>query len=242
MQLYFLRHAQSANNALWAVTGSEKGRTHDPDITDLGRAQAERLAEHLARPAGDGAPDPHDPQNRAGFGLTHIYCSLMLRSVATAAIVAARLGLPLHAWVDWHEEGGLYLADAATGERVGQAGHGRAFWLERYPVLVLPETLGEEGWWNRPFEEAADRPARGQRVLADLLERHGGTDDRVAVVSHGGFYNHFLAAVYGLPGALPVHHLVNNAAISRFAFPAGDRRYVVYQNHAGHLPAEMITF
>jgi 2,3-bisphosphoglycerate-dependent phosphoglycerate mutase len=44
MQLYFIRHAQSANNALWAGTGSDEGRSHDPELTDTGKKQAGYLA------------------------------------------------------------------------------------------------------------------------------------------------------------------------------------------------------
>jgi broad specificity phosphatase PhoE len=47
--------------------------------------------------------------------------------------------------------------------------------------------MGEEGWWNRPFEAELHRPERARRVLVELLQRHGGSNDRVAMVSHGAF-------------------------------------------------------
>jgi 2,3-bisphosphoglycerate-dependent phosphoglycerate mutase len=241
MQLLYIRHAQSINNALWSATGNVVGRSHDPEITEVGRRQAEVTAELLAR-TDPTVPDTwaHKAQNRAGFGLTHLHCSLMLRSVMTGTIIASRLGLPLHAWVDWHEEGGMYLDDEIKG-RIGYPGYGRSYFQEHYPALVLPETLDEGGWWGKPFEEDADRPARARRVVADLKERYGGTDARVAVISHGGFYNHFLAAIYGLPGpALPVRHVMNNCALSRFVFEK-EWSYIAYQNRADHLPNELLT-
>lgn len=230
MYLYYIRHAQSTNNAIWAATGAEQGRSHDPELTEIGLQQAEATAECLSRTDPTAAGGARDMQNRAGFGLTHLHCSLMVRAVATGSIIANRLGLPLHAWVDWHEEGGLYLEDAAKGERVGYPGYGRAYFAEKYPVLVVPETLGAEGWWGKPFEADTDRPARARRVLAELLARYGQTDARVGIISHGGFYNHFLAAIYGLPDPMPVAHAMNNCAISRFVFEPERRPFIAYQN------------
>ena len=243
MQLIYIRHAQSTNNAIWTSSGKEVGRSHDPELTAIGLQQAELTAEFLAR-TDDTAQGgwAHDLQNRAGFGITHLHCSLMVRAVATGSVIANRLGLPLHAWVDWHEEGGLYLEDEAKGgERVGYPGYGRSYFAEKYPALVVPETLGEEGWWGKPFEENADRPARARRVFAVLMERYGHTDAHVGIVSHGGFYNHFLAAVYGVSEtALPVRHAMNNCAISRFVFQA-DWPFIAYQNRAEHLPNDLLT-
>ena len=248
MELYYIRHAQSTNNALWTATGTTQVRSHDPELTEIGLKQAEVTAEFLART--DSAAQggwAYTLQNRAGFGLTHLHCSLMVRAVATGSIIANRLGLPLHAWVNWHEVGGLYLDDEEKG-RVPYPGYGRAYFAEKYPALVVPETLSEAGWWGKPFEEDADRPARARAVVAELLERYGQTDARVGIISHGGFYKFFLAAIYNLPSSalsldhiLPVDHTMNNCAISRFVFEHGKWPYITYQNRAEHLPNELLT-
>jgi 2,3-bisphosphoglycerate-dependent phosphoglycerate mutase len=241
MELYFIRHAQSTNNALYAQ-GLSAGRASDPELTPLGERQAQLLADYVAEGAQPGPPNGRDPQNRWGFHFTHLYASLMVRSVHTGVVLASRLGLPLHAWVDWHEVGGIVLdAEEAGGGLVGQPGYNRAWFAQRYPALVLPDSLGEAGWWDsQPLEPEQSRTERARRVLADLLERHGDTDHRVAVISHGGFYNHFVAAFYGLEGRLPTWHLMNNTGISRFGF--GQREnYVLYQNRLEHLPAELVT-
>jgi len=47
MQLYFIRHAQSINNALWQENGHNNGRKADPLITEIGKQQAERVGAFL---------------------------------------------------------------------------------------------------------------------------------------------------------------------------------------------------
>lgn len=204
-------------------------------MTDLGRRQAELLARFLNRP---GAPDG-DLHNVNGFGLTHLYCSLMLRAVETGTIIARELGLPLVAWKDLHEVGGIYLVDEESGQPVGLPGKGRLYFEQHYPNLILPEGI-EDGWWNRPFEERDQAPARAARVWDELLARHGGTDDRVALVSHGGFYNYLLAAIIGLPERGGVWFSLNNAAITRIDIVDG-RISVAYTNRVDFLLPDMIT-
>jgi 2,3-bisphosphoglycerate-dependent phosphoglycerate mutase len=242
MQFYFIRHGQSQNNYLWDRTGSNKGRSQDAELTPVGRQQAEILAQFLRRTDPSAAENGRDSQNAAGFGMTHLYSSLMIRAVATGTIVADALGLPLVAWVDTHETGGIYLEDEQDGElrRIGQPGKSRSYFETHYPGLVLPESLDEAGWWNRPFEEPEQRSIRAQRFLRDLVERHGNSDDRVAVVSHGAFYNQLLVALFRLPEKSNLWFILNNAAITRIDFRA-EGIDVVYLNRTDFLPRELIT-
>lgn len=242
MQLYYIRHAQSENNLLWAQTGSFEGRSEDPDLSPVGWRQAEALARFLQGPDQTvAAPaSTYDPQNVNGFAITHLYCSLMIRSVATGAVVARALKLPLVAWVDAHEVGGIHHRDPQSGERIGLPGKDRSHFETHFPDLVLPESLGEGGWWDRSYEERGERPLRARRFLSDLVDRHGNTKDRVAVISHGGFYNHFLRAVLNLPEERTLWFSLNNVAITRIDF--GEEETVLsYTNRLGFLPGELIT-
>lgn len=240
LQFYFIRHGQSENNLLLATTGAENGRSCDPELTAAGREQAECLAECVrARDAG-GLSTGWDDQNLGGYGFTHVYSSLMVRAVATGTILADGLGLPLQAWEEAHETGGIYLEDADSGERVGLAGKPRAFFEEHYPRLGLPAGLDGNGWWNRPFEEEPERMERARRFVRQLLERHGGRNDRVAVVSHGGFYNRMVTALLQLDQRRPLWFGLNNTGISRFDFPDGDP-VLIYSNQLPHLPQNLIT-
>ena len=240
MQLYFIRHGQSENNALWLNTGSHKWRNEDPGLTEVGQQQAEFLAQFLSQAAPGVAASGSDIQNVAGFGITHLYSSLMLRAVTTGTIIARSLDLPLVAWEDLHEWGGIYLRDEQTDEPIGLPGRNRAYFEQHFPDLVLPDSLGEAGWWNRPFEEPEQRLPRAKRFLRDLLERHGGADDRVAVVSHGGFYNYLLVTILNLPGREGYWFVMNNTAISRIDFNDEEIR-LVYLNRVDFLPKELIT-
>jgi 2,3-bisphosphoglycerate-dependent phosphoglycerate mutase len=226
MQLFFIRHGQSANNLLYATTGSDIGRDSDPILTETGYQQAALLADYLARES---------------FNLTHLYTSLMVRSVSTGMVLADRMGLGIVAWPDLHEEGGIYLSDG-QGNRVGQPGKDRMYFETHFPKLILPETLNSAGWWNRPYEEIEERPARARRFLQELLTRHGGTDHRVAVISHGGFYNLVLNALLNLPEKNWVWFILNNTAITRIDFSSDpDRIEFVYHNHTRFLPNQLIT-
>jgi len=239
MQFYFIRHAQSSNNALWDATRSSKGRSHDPELSPTGVRQAERLAAVLAHRDAQQPEMWRDSQNINGFWLTHLYSSLMHRAVQTGSIVSEATGLPLEGWIDAHEEGGLFLEDEETGQRHGKPGYTRAHFQQLFPRLQLPYDIGENGWWDRPFEEFDQRVERAQRFLQSLVERHGGTDDRVAVISHGGFYNIIMHLILEMPLDHKYWFAMNNTGITRIDFV--EERVIIYMNYLRHLPADLIT-
>jgi 2,3-bisphosphoglycerate-dependent phosphoglycerate mutase len=275
MQLYFIRHGQSTNNRLWDQTGSNQFRDEDPGLTETGGRQAQALAEFLSRPRQSletslsreplpgSESEAFDPQNKAGFGLTHLYTSLMVRAVATGTAIARALSLPLVGWADLHEGGGIFLDDEDSGIPVSLPGKTRAFFTKHYPDLILPDWLDEQGWWYcRPFETRLERRQRARRVIDELLARHGNTQDRVALVSHGGFFNHFMAILIGLadqprqPSDQAKQLLIgdnvilgperelwftlNNASISRIDLTPGENR-LIYLNRVDFLPDDLIT-
>lgn len=243
MKLFLIRHAQSENNAIWDATGTDRGRSSDPELTDLGRRQARRVADYLAHHCLSGPLGPGAQRLQAsGFAITHLYTSLMLRAVATACEIGRATGLQPHAWRDLHETGGIFLEDMTTGELNGLPGNERSYFETHFPELVLPDDWRSGGWWQRPFERDDERPLRARRVLDELLRRHDATEDHVAMVCHGGFYNHLLNAIFNLP----THHgagrwfLMHNTAITAIDFHTQER-VLVYANRLEHLPADMIS-
>lgn len=240
MHLYFIRHAQSVNNAIWYHTGSSEGWSVDSELSDVGWQQAKILADYLSQRDPTLEPEGRDLCYQTGFRVTHLYTSLMVRAVATGSLLAQALNLDLVGWEDLHECGGVWSTDEETGERVGLPGKDRAFFETNFPQLVLPATLAETGWWDRPFEEPEHRQGRARRFLDDLLERHGHTKDRVAVISHGDFYNVVMHALLHSDRANDFYFTLHNTGITRIDL-GKQGNYVVYSNRVDHLPAHLVT-
>lgn len=239
MQLFFIRHGQSENNQMWSDSGSRKGRSSDPGLTDLGYLQAEALAEYVHARQTVKPASSYDEVNGKGIELTHLYSSLMTRAVLTGTAVADKLDLPLYGLEDAHEGGGVYLEDEETGELVGQPGKTQAELAELTTRLVLPE-INPAGWWNRPFEQREERVARAKRLLGLLLDRHGGSEDSVALFSHAAFFNYFMAAAVGLAQRPAIWFYLNNTGISRFDFN-GEDQALIYTNRTEHLEPSFLT-
>ncbi len=236
MQVFFIRHAQSQNNALYARTGSSLGRSEDPGLSELGLVQAARLTDFLVN--GRGAC--MDGNLNSEFNFTHIYSSLMVRAVHTGSQIAQSLDLPLYGWLDLHECGGVYQEDIESGETVGLPGRPRDYFEQEFARLIPPDELTQQGWWNRPKETREERMPRARRVLQRLNELHAGTQDRVALVSHGGFFKYFVCALLGLPDEGNIWFSTNNASVSRFDMFSGEVD-VVYINRFDYLPPELIS-
>ena len=238
MILYYVRHGQSANNALFAATQTDRNRVMDPELTELGVLQAARVAGALC--CGHPLIRARD-QGFPGFGVTHVYSSLMMRAIHTAQPIARALGLPVLGWTDIHEGGGIFLEDPLTGVLTGYAGSTQSALGERFPELVWPAGTSPDGWWNRPFEDPSDRPLRARRVLAELLRRHGDTDDRIVFVSHGGFFYWFMNAVLELTPRRDLGFHIYNTSITCLEFSPINGVEVHYLNRSDHLPPDLIS-
>lgn len=249
MQLYLIRHGQSTNNARWdSPEGGLYSRTSDPTLTEKGQRQAEALAEFLtfSKPGEEGYW--RDAQNRLGFGITHLYCSLMQRAIHTATIISSRLGLPLYSLLEAHEVGGVFVETVINDviEISQEYGVTPEFLTRHYPDLLLSKPISENGWWRGGREDDSLPLKRAQEVLNYLKERHYGSEDRVALVTHGGFYNYLVRAMLQIAPHEPDNRklnfrlIYNNCALSRFDF-VGDRIWMVYHNRTDFLPDELVT-
>ncbi len=239
MEFYLIRHGESFNNALEDVTQ----RVCDPPLAETGEAQAALVAEHLK----EASAEPEQVnlagafQNRSGYGITRIFCSAMLRTMQTTAPIAKALGIRPEVWIDVHEQGGIWLDHDDGRGPVGYPGLTRREAEAQFPDYFLPEGITEAGWWNRPQETEAEWLDRADRVAAELRERFAGTDERIAMVSHGGFGNYLIQALFDngrMEGAFFGHQ---NTAISRMDFYEDGRMVVRYTNRVGHLPVELVT-
>lgn len=252
MRLYVIRHAQSADNQ-FVIDNADKGvksfgldqpyfgRQADPELSGIGEKQAQALGRYVAQKRGmsvDGGDQSSAYTDDMRF--THVYASLMVRSMITAGAVADALDLAPAIWEGIHETGGIWEPDPESGKPVGCAGKNRVYFEDRFPQFTLPDDLGDEGWWNRPLETTPQIKDRAQRFCDDLMEKHGGTDDRVAIVSHGLFYSFMMKALLKVQSGAGVVFGMSNTGITRVDF--GERlTSVAYLNRTDHLPAELIT-
>jgi 2,3-bisphosphoglycerate-dependent phosphoglycerate mutase len=246
MELYIIRHGQSVNNALME---DARLRVHDPELTETGHQQAERVARYLAKstnledlvriPVNDTAR-----QNGHRHRITHLYCSAMHRALQTARPIGQALGLKPEIWLEIHEHGGIYLEK--EGVITGHGGRTRAEIVAEFPDYVLPETITEAGWWptDNGAEDISACQARAIRVAAELRARAADEmtrHDVVALVSHGGFIDCLLKALLNnLPGS--THYYSHyNTAITRVDFIDDGTLILRCTNRIEHLPPELVT-
>ncbi|PCI19259.1 MAG: hypothetical protein COB68_05575 [SAR202 cluster bacterium] len=240
MDLFIIRHGQSGNNALANI----RDREVDPPLTDLGKRQAELLAEHLA------SGETHDRitadtgntkyQLRQGFGITSLFTSAMYRSLQTVQPVAMALGMAPKIWVDIHEEGGMYLKHGGDEGLVGYPGRTRSEILSEFPDYQLPVDFDDDGWWNKGHEDAASVLVRAAKVAKQLHEM-APNEDRVAIISHGGFMNALLTALFGQDPAGQMYYRHHNTAISRISMDGSEVQDVRYVNRINHLSPEQVS-
>ena len=249
MKLFLIRHAESATNAIFSNTGNMSGSVPDPELTERGHRQSQLLANHLADPQAEPQQHPWSAREggKQGFGLTHLYCSLMARSIFTAQYVAKACRLPLFAHADIFEKDGLYEV-SADGTKIGLPGPDRNHFSERFPDLELPATLGHGGWYNRPVETEDLFLRRSKQVALDIERRHADTDDCVAMVAHGDLIDQIVNELTGArrhpenySNQWFANWVFHNASITRIDYVSGSR-VIVYMNRLQHLPPELVTW
>lgn len=227
MELYLIRHGQSLNNAMT----DETHRVADPALTEAGEEQAQRVAAHV-RDA-----DQFGVEAGRGYGFDRLFCSAMLRTLQTTAPIAKALDMEAEIWLDWHEEGGIWL-DEGDGPK-GFSGLTRKEIETQFPNFKIPEGVTSDGWWNRPQETLDEMAVRAKRVAVALEELFADQDIRIACVTHGAFANVLIQTLVS-GGTLPdVYFGHYNTGISRIDFV--DMVRPRYLNRVEHLPVALRT-
>ena len=246
MKLLIIRHAESSNNRIALnldYAEYMRKRSADPTITELGMRQAELLGQHLAGEPPEDAP----PGGKGRYGITHLYCSPMLRTLQTAKPAVAALGLKPKIWIDIHEHGGMFVGNPRTGEDfISHPGLTREEIMREYPDYELHEGISDEGWWKMGYEELEDCYARAIRVARQLRQRaheeqESHTKSTVAIVSHGTFIDCLIKALFN---QIPENHFFyfhNNTAITSIDFAPNDTLFLRFLNRTAHLPPDMIS-
>jgi 2,3-bisphosphoglycerate-dependent phosphoglycerate mutase len=237
MQLYIIRHAQSANNALT----DQRYRVPDPLLTEVGERQAQMLADHLAHSDGrfpsairaDGTPG-------RGDGITRLYCSPMRRALQTALPVSRALGLMPEVWIEIHEYGGVWQDQGDGGGIRGYPGMTRAEMETEFPGFRISAGVTDRGWWRGSQEEAETFVARAAWVV-DTLHSWAGIDERAAIITHGAFIDGLMNALLKVARVQPVYYHHDNTGISLIEFRKHGKLSIRFLNRLDHLPIELIT-
>jgi broad specificity phosphatase PhoE len=255
MRLYLIRHGQSIDNFHMEYPGAYQVEDEfgDPELSDIGVSQAQLLADFLAQPnprkgfihhptvrGGESPWRSGNFQDVDGFGITNVYSSPHIRAMATALMAASALGIKPAVLEDLCEYQGNWTRDPLTQEIVGLPGPDRQFLAGRFPEFEFPDGFGIEPWWGGRTENSTQCRERAERLLAEILRRHGGSNDNVAAFTHSHFYNAFLFSLLQIPPGSGVWFAFNNAAITRIDF--GDKESsLMYQNRVDFLPTNLIT-
>lgn len=216
MELYLIRHAQSANNAL-----PEPERVPDPGITELGIRQALALGDRLR-------------DARIDVLLT----SAFRRALQTTRAVSASRSQEPEIWTDLFEQGGCYDGHE-EGKLRGAPGMNRAEISADFPGFKIPEDIGDEGWWrSRTYETWDEAIQRGKRQVARLIREFGDTDQCIACVIHADIKSMMVDELLGQ--SLQLANRLRNTGVSHFVIR--DRKVEkTLLDDVSHLPKEMIT-
>ncbi|MCB0095347.1 MAG: histidine phosphatase family protein [Caldilineaceae bacterium] len=250
MRLFIIRHGESHNNWIDGKLSYEEyieQRLPDPPLTELGQRQAAAVATHLAQAqVAEHFRDGLESRS-AGYGITKLYCSPMLRAMQTAWPIAQALDMPAEVMMDIFEQGGMFSGDPRrTEEVVNYPGLTRAEIEERFNGYILPPQISPDGWWRDGYEDMpgcfgrAARVAYRLRQMARQMADDGGEEERIVLVSHATFIDTLLKALLNqLPGMdhVFVHY---NTAITRIDF-RGERQYLRYINRTEHFTPDLFS-
>lgn len=198
MQLILVRHALPER-----VHGADGG-VADPALTELGERQASRLVAAV------------------GSDVAALYTSPMTRARATAAPLAAALGVEPRVVEDLRE----YDADSAQYVPVHEMAEVDPAGWQRIVAGLLPEGVDVPAF-----------TARVSAALEGIVAAHPGRESAV-VVAHAGVVNCWLAQLLGIdrPLAFPLDY----TGISRVLARRDGRRMVRTVNEITHV-ADLLT-
>lgn len=163
----------------------------DPDspLSTLGEEQSERTAEQLHR-----------------VGFTHIVSSPLLRALETATLITGVKREPaVEVWLELRE-GFSPRHQGLSVEKLA----------DRFPTAALPSDITGKGWEHGGDVYEGWYP-RCQSVLNRLQTRFS-REDRVVLVTHGGFANYLLHAVMNISFQTPLWFELANCSISTVRF------------------------
>ena len=207
--LYLIRHAQSEGNA------GVRGAAIDCSLTDLGRRQAEAMAQRVTE-----------------LGVDRVLASPYVRTLQTADALRRAAGVPATVMPLLHEHHIKPFPDEWPLLS-------RAALAEQFPDFELPADFAFDPRWHDVPEEEEQVLSRARGVLRDLWERYaaapnGSQEVRLALVSHGSPTGKLVMAAVGLESPKKTAVRIENASISMVEWYP-DWRVLLATNRVDHL-------
>ncbi len=215
MYLYLIRHGQSIENTLaW------DGRNENSPLTEVGRAQAQALADWLAP--------------RVSFD--KLYVSTMQRTRQTAAPLAQALGCrPMY--TDQLREVGNAYPDGQPFPDEALPLYFQDVWGSTHPYQ--PVTENGENW----MQFRARIGAFIEKLVQERSDNQAGYT--VGVVCHGGVIEGVFEHIFQKGPISPLVIHTNNTGITLLEYAPTPRNvpdwWLRYHNRTRHLPEEHIT-
>lgn len=219
MQLYLVRHAQSANNAQ-----PEHLRVSDPGITEVGEQQAICLADWLD-----------------GNSFRHLLTSAFRRALQTATYIRRRTDHVPEVVVDVHEHGGC--VDGWHDDNfVGRSGLNDDEVIAEFGEVKIETPIGADGWWkSKPREDYAQSRLRAQSVENYFRERLASQKETILCVTHADFLAMLLEEMFGDAIQEDSRFLdLKNTGVTHVEWV--DEKWKIHtMNSVDHLPHELVT-
>lgn len=221
VQLYLIRHAESENNA---KPGYQ--RTEDPNITAIGRLQAQHLADWVKT-----------------LKFDVLITSPVRRALQTTRFIVDATKQHVHVWDSVFEQGGIYPGFGPEATK-GGAGLSRSdvvkYACDDHERCTLDESIVESGWWGgRNRETAEEMVQRAESVIARIVQEFGDSKQVVLAVIHADFKRELLGQLIGWQSSGEFGNLANTG-ITKLVY-----RQTHWQldwfNAVSHLPAKLIT-
>jgi broad specificity phosphatase PhoE len=212
--LHFIRHGDAVPSSEQAL---ESGSGYDVlSLSAKGRVQAEALAERVA----------------GTIEVAAIYTSPTLRAKETAETIARATGLDVRLDPRIRE---VYLGDESV-ERFAPADRARVV-RERLEMLANI-ALRDGSWAAVPgVEPTAEVRARMTAAVDDILAAH--PSGHIAIVSHAGSINVYLASLLGIPRDF--FFPIGNTSLSSVRVADG-RAMLVRLNDTAHLEKGVASY
>ncbi|WP_179404854.1 histidine phosphatase family protein [Burkholderia guangdongensis] len=201
-QILFIRHGETAWNRIKRIQGHI-----DIPLAETGLAQAQRLAERLARDARDGAR------------IDAIYSSDLQRAQQTAQPSATALGLPLVLNAGLRERSyGVFQGHDST-EIEARFPDAYAAWQTRDPGFEPDGGESQRAFYHRVLH-----------AIEPIVAAHPG--GRIACVAHGGVLDCVYRFANGLALAEPRHYQLLNTSINVVDYVDGHAQVVSWADVA----------